>query len=199
MSTGRESPVRQPAMRCKTRRFIRLRASPRRESRTGQPGDVHGIRYEDDRRADDDPDQVLERMPHTEDRTHGDQADRCGAGGAHDREREEQERRDRSPPNRRDGKRLRHCRRDTVDSCRRRYEAPMLTVLNDPAARRSDSIRFGPSAYGVERAEVYISTRGFDLTGTTPTGSASRRPARTSFVTAARSVSACPVSCTSIG
>ena len=38
----------------------------------------------------------------------------------------------------------------------------MLTVLNDPAARRSDSIRFGPSAYGVERAEVYISTRGFD-------------------------------------
>jgi AraC-like ligand binding domain len=38
----------------------------------------------------------------------------------------------------------------------------MLTVLNDPAAGRSDSIRFGPSAYGVERAEVYISTRGFD-------------------------------------
>jgi AraC-like DNA-binding protein len=38
----------------------------------------------------------------------------------------------------------------------------MLTVLNDPAAGRSDSIRFGPSAYGVERAEVYLSTRGFD-------------------------------------
>ena len=38
----------------------------------------------------------------------------------------------------------------------------MLTVLNDPAAGRSDSIRFGPSAYGVERAEVSISTRGFD-------------------------------------
>ncbi len=37
----------------------------------------------------------------------------------------------------------------------------MLTVLNDPAAGRSDSIRFGPSAYGVER-EVYLSTRGFD-------------------------------------
>lgn len=34
--------------------------------------------------------------------------------------------------------------------------------MNDPAAGRSDSIRFGPSAYGVERAEVYISTRGFD-------------------------------------
>jgi AraC-like DNA-binding protein len=34
--------------------------------------------------------------------------------------------------------------------------------LNDPAAGRSDSIRFGPSAYGVERAEVYLSTRGFD-------------------------------------
>jgi AraC-like DNA-binding protein len=34
--------------------------------------------------------------------------------------------------------------------------------LNDPAAGRSDSIRFGPSAYGVERAEVYFSTRGFD-------------------------------------
>jgi AraC-like DNA-binding protein len=38
----------------------------------------------------------------------------------------------------------------------------MLTVLNDPAAGRSDSIRFGPSAYGIERAEVYLSTRGFD-------------------------------------
>jgi len=38
----------------------------------------------------------------------------------------------------------------------------MLTVLNDPAAGRPDSIRFGPSAYGVERVEVYISTRGFD-------------------------------------
>jgi hypothetical protein len=39
----------------------------------------------------------------------------------------------------------------------------MLTVLNDPAAGRSHSIRFGPSAYGVERAEGYLSTRGFDL------------------------------------
>jgi AraC-like DNA-binding protein len=29
---------------------------------------------------------------------------------------------------------------------------------NDPSAGRSDSIRFGPSAYGVERAEVYLST-----------------------------------------
>ena len=38
----------------------------------------------------------------------------------------------------------------------------MRTVLNDPAAARSDSIRFGPTAYGVERAEVYISTRGFE-------------------------------------
>ena len=38
----------------------------------------------------------------------------------------------------------------------------MLTVLNDPAAGRSYSIRFGPSAYGVERAEVHLSTRGFD-------------------------------------
>jgi AraC-like DNA-binding protein len=38
----------------------------------------------------------------------------------------------------------------------------MLTVLNDPAATRSDSIRFGPSAYGVERAEVYIASHGFD-------------------------------------
>ncbi len=33
--------------------------------------------------------------------------------------------------------------------------------MNDPA-RGSDSIRFGPSAYGVERAEVYLATRGFD-------------------------------------
>jgi len=38
----------------------------------------------------------------------------------------------------------------------------MVTVLNDPAAGRSDSMRFGPSAYGVERAEVHVSTRGFD-------------------------------------
>ena len=38
----------------------------------------------------------------------------------------------------------------------------MGTVLNDPAAGRSDSIRFGPSAFGVERAEVFIGTRGFE-------------------------------------
>jgi AraC-like DNA-binding protein len=38
----------------------------------------------------------------------------------------------------------------------------MVTVLNDPAGGRSDSIRFGPSAHGVERAEVHLSTRGFD-------------------------------------
>jgi AraC-like DNA-binding protein len=38
----------------------------------------------------------------------------------------------------------------------------MQTVLNDPAAGRSDSIRFGPSSYGVERAEVFLSTRGFE-------------------------------------
>ena len=38
----------------------------------------------------------------------------------------------------------------------------MATVLNDPAGGRSDSIRFGPSAYGVERAEVHIATRGFE-------------------------------------
>src|SRR5205809_5170735 len=35
MSTGRGSPVRQPAMRCEMRRFIRLKASPRRETFTG--------------------------------------------------------------------------------------------------------------------------------------------------------------------
>jgi AraC-like DNA-binding protein len=34
--------------------------------------------------------------------------------------------------------------------------------LERSGGRRSDSIRFGPSAYGVERAEVYMSTRGFD-------------------------------------
>ena len=34
--------------------------------------------------------------------------------------------------------------------------------LERSCVRRSDSIRFGPSAHGVERAEVYISTRGFD-------------------------------------
>ena len=38
----------------------------------------------------------------------------------------------------------------------------MLSVLNDPAAERSDSIRFGPSAYGIERAEVDLATRGCD-------------------------------------
>ncbi len=36
----------------------------------------------------------------------------------------------------------------------------MLTVLNDPAAGRSDSIKFGPSACGVERAEVYTAEGG---------------------------------------
>jgi len=34
--------------------------------------------------------------------------------------------------------------------------------LERSCGRRSDSIRFGPSAYGVERAEVYTSTSGFD-------------------------------------
>ena len=34
--------------------------------------------------------------------------------------------------------------------------------LERSCARRSDSIRFGPSAHGVERAEVYLSTRGFE-------------------------------------
>ena len=53
-------------------------------------------------------------------------------------------------------------RADTVFQCRRRYEARLPTVLNDPAAGRSDSIRFGPTAFGVERAEVYIATRGFE-------------------------------------
>jgi AraC-like DNA-binding protein len=38
----------------------------------------------------------------------------------------------------------------------------MLTVLNDPVVGRSDSIRFGPGAYGVERAEVHLTARGFD-------------------------------------
>src|SRR5690349_8452730 len=35
--------------------------------------------------------------------------------------------------------------------------------LERSGGRRSDSIRFGPSADGVERAEVYLSTCGFDL------------------------------------
>ncbi len=34
--------------------------------------------------------------------------------------------------------------------------------LERSCSQRADSIRFGPSADGVERAEVYISTRGFD-------------------------------------
>ena len=38
----------------------------------------------------------------------------------------------------------------------------MSTVLNDPAAGRPDSIRYGPSAFGVERAEVFLSSRGFE-------------------------------------
>jgi AraC-like DNA-binding protein len=35
-------------------------------------------------------------------------------------------------------------------------------LLNDLVTAPADSMRFGPSAYGVERAEVYLSTRGFD-------------------------------------
>jgi AraC-like DNA-binding protein len=38
----------------------------------------------------------------------------------------------------------------------------MHSVLNDSAARGTDSIRFGPSAFGVQRAEVHLSGRGFD-------------------------------------
>jgi AraC-like DNA-binding protein len=34
--------------------------------------------------------------------------------------------------------------------------------LNDSADRGADSIKFGPSAYGIERAEVHLSGRGFD-------------------------------------
>ena len=34
--------------------------------------------------------------------------------------------------------------------------------LERSCVRPSDSIKFGPSAHGVERAEVFISTRGFD-------------------------------------
>src|SRR5512140_2584969 len=106
MSTGRGSPVRQPAMSCETRRFTPLEPSPWHESRAGLLGDGHGI----------DP-VAAQALPL-------------------------------ASRNR--------------DSRRRRYDAPMLTVLNDPAAGGSDSIRFGPSAYGVERAEVHLSTRGFD-------------------------------------
>ena len=51
---------------------------------------------------------------------------------------------------------------ESADSCRRRYDQPVRTVLNDSAAGRTDSIRFGPSAFGIERAEVHLSTRGFD-------------------------------------
>jgi hypothetical protein len=50
----------------------------------------------------------------------------------------------------------------------------MLTVLNDPAAGRSDSIRFGASAYGVERAEVYLSTRNQSFRWVSPACAASR-------------------------
>src|SRR5260370_3260935 len=34
--------------------------------------------------------------------------------------------------------------------------------LERSGGRRSDSIRFGPSAHGVERAEVYLSACGFE-------------------------------------
>jgi hypothetical protein len=33
--------------------------------------------------------------------------------------------------------------------------------LERSSSRRADSIRFGPKAYGVERAEVYLSTCAF--------------------------------------
>src|SRR3989440_5289776 len=35
--------------------------------------------------------------------------------------------------------------------------------LEQSGTRRSDSIRFGPSAHGIERAEVYLSTCAFEL------------------------------------
>jgi AraC-like DNA-binding protein len=40
--------------------------------------------------------------------------------------------------------------------------AAAIDGLERSCGRRSDSIRFGPSAYGVERAEVFMSARGFD-------------------------------------
>src|SRR6266851_750486 len=43
MSTGRGSPVRQPAMRCETRRFIRLKASPWRENAMQAPPDHDAV------------------------------------------------------------------------------------------------------------------------------------------------------------
>ena len=38
----------------------------------------------------------------------------------------------------------------------------MTLGLEQPRDRRSDSIRFGPSAHGIERAEVYLSTCAFE-------------------------------------
>src|SRR5882762_6347266 len=43
----------------------------------------------------------------------------------------------------------------------RTVEGADADSLERSSSRRADSIRFGPKAYGVERAEVYLSTRGF--------------------------------------
>jgi hypothetical protein len=77
-------------------------------------------REEDDGRAADDPDEVRERTPRPVSGARGDQADSYGAGAAHDRQRGEQERCERFPANRREGKRLKHRRRYTFEPCPRR-------------------------------------------------------------------------------
>src|SRR5947199_8057684 len=85
-------------------------------------------RDEDDRRADDDPGQIRERTTHTVDRARGDEADRRRARAAHDRQRDEQERSNRSPANRREQKRLKH---------RRNY--PLTHVPDSRRSRRRQS------------------------------------------------------------
>ena len=79
-------------------------ADPRdRQERGRNPG---RDRHEDERSADDDPEQVWERSPHATDRAGGDQADRRRTGAAHDRQRNQHQRPDRSPPNHGDAERL---------------------------------------------------------------------------------------------
>ncbi len=77
-------------------------------------------RKEDDRRADGDPEEVRAGAAYAIGRACSDQADRRGAGAAHDRQRDEHEGPDRSPTDPRYKQLVRHHTRYTFDPWRRR-------------------------------------------------------------------------------
>ena len=100
---------------------------------------------EDDGRARDDAGQIGQGAPDAVQGAGRDEADRRGPGAAHDRERRRDE------PQRR----LSH-REGTVRPCRRRYEASLPIVLNDPASASA------PARDGIERADVFLAGLGFE-------------------------------------